>query len=62
MSRAVTACAAAYIKGSIFILLLVCFSQNTPPQLTAFCAMADHSELMHGLLRYVLHLSGPQLS
>lgn len=50
MSRAVTACAGAYIKGSIFILLLVCFSQNTMPQLTMFCVIADHSDLMHRLL------------
>jgi len=50
MSRAVKACVGAYIKGSIFILLLVCFSQNTTPQLTALCVIADHSELMHGLL------------
>lgn len=51
MSRAVTAFVGAYIKGSIFILLLVCFSQNKTPQLTMFCVTADHSQLMHGLLR-----------
>lgn len=38
----------AYIKGSIFIPLLVCFSQNTMPQLRGCSVRADRSELMHG--------------
>lgn len=38
----------AYIKGSIFIALLVCFSQNTMPQLRGCSVRPDHSELMHG--------------
>lgn len=37
MSRAVTACERAEIKGSIFILLPVCFSQNTAPQPAVPC-------------------------
>lgn len=38
----------AYIKGSIFIPLLVCFSENTMPQPRGCSVRADRSELMHG--------------